>query len=95
MVKNTEICSVSVPKLLVEWANMAEISFSEVLQLALWEKKRDWESYNNEKQKILRLKEQIEILLQTHHEYLDESGQADKYKAWYRMKYGDGKNVLD
>lgn len=53
MVNNTQIMSISVPKLLVEFIESIDLSPSAIFQEAVMEKKQIWERYNTENARLL------------------------------------------
>jgi hypothetical protein len=94
MAKNTEIRSVSIPIQLCEWVDTANIPLSEVLQLALWDKKRDWEQFNNDKEKLIKVLKYAQDRCQYLESFIDESDSREKFLSWNSAKKMQEKDVL-
>ena len=82
MANNTQIMSISCPKVLVEFIEEAELSPSELFQEAVIEKKHIWDNMKQEKLKLIGNIERLQNLVQTYISFLELKGLNDEYLSW-------------
>lgn len=88
MAKNTIILSVSIRKEQAEWLDEVGLSTSSLLQSAIDEKMEIWQTYNNDKQKLIQNMQHLQKMLEEKGDYLSEKGLFDDYVAWRSQKHG-------
>lgn len=82
MANNTQIMSVSCPKVLVEFLEEAELSPSELFQDAIIEKKQLWDNLNKEKLKLIGNIERLQALVQSYISFLELKNLNNEYLSW-------------
>jgi hypothetical protein len=88
MVKNSVILSVSIPIPLAEFCDYAKVSPSSVLQEALFEQKKIWDTYNTTNGNLIKVKEALEEQCQELYTFLEESKHIDQYRNWHNQLKG-------
>lgn len=82
MAKNSMILSVSIPVELANFLDEQNLSPSELLQDKIREVKLVFDKYNNDAGKILRVRDQLEALLQEKNAFLDYAGLTESFIKW-------------
>lgn len=82
MAKNSMILSVSIPVELANFLDEQNLSPSELLQDKIREVKLVFDKYNNDAGKILRVRDQLEALLQEKNAFLDYAGLTEAFIKW-------------
>jgi len=86
MAYNTQIMSVSVPKVLVEFIEEADLSPSEIFQEAILEKKQLWDNLKQEKLKLLSNIERLQNLVQEYVSFLETKEINAEFLSWRNSK---------
>lgn len=76
------ILSVSIPVELANFLDEQNLSPSELLQDKIREVKLVFDKYNNDAGKILRVRDQLEALLQEKNAFLDYAGLTEAFIKW-------------
>jgi len=93
MGKNCVIRSVSIPQDLSNFLDMQNLSISELVQEKILEQKRIFDVVSSEKEKLARIIKDLTNISQDHFEYLDETGQTEKFNTWCKEKKKKGGNA--
>lgn len=82
MAKNSIIMSVSVPKDQAEFLDEQNLSPSDLIQEKILEQKRIFDTYNQEKAKLVRNIEAMQKEMELIHTFLDEIQKDKDYYKW-------------
>lgn len=88
MVRNTITLSVSIPIQQSEWIDKRNMSASELLQDAIKEKQRLWESYNTEIEQIKGNVKILQRMIEERGDYLSDKGLESDFIEWRKLKGG-------
>ena len=86
-----QIITVSINEKQKNFLQEAELSPSELIQEKINEKMAQWQVYNTQLGKVIRVKDSLEQEMWKMHEFLDYIGKSKDYSTWR----GDKQNVLE
>ena len=82
MVKNSMIISVSIDKEMAEFLDSTNLSPSDLIQEKILEQKRIFDSYNQEKEKLLKNLQSIQQEVGNLHQFIEELGKFEDFRKW-------------